>query len=174
MSVTLEHCADGDFECIKRNADITARNLRQPMPNARVFNSVAIATNAGVILNLAFDSESWDVGDLHVINGSRLTAPITGLYLIGAGVQYASVAGGVRDLFITKNGVTRIAYERRAATGAFDLITMTTLHRLAAGDFVEASVFQNSAGVVNIDSVADLSPVFWMYRVGGFTNEGVA
>lgn len=176
MAFPLETVRDGDWPTVRRNTDRIAAHLNQVMPNARVFNSGNIALTTAVAAFLTFDSEHFDNGALHStsVNTGRLTAPITGLYLIGAAVDFASNATGYRQLAVRVNGTTFIvADERPAVNGAATQITVETVYRLAAGEYAEVRCLQTSGGNLNVSAAGDFSPEFWMVRLGGYVNEGV-
>lgn len=180
MSVELERQEPGDWEQLRRNNNVVAQNLRPVMPNARVFSSVNIAVPNAVVTSLPLDSERWDVGNLHsmTVNTSRLTAPVTGLYLVGANLQWAGNVTGERylDFFAFVGGVgVIIAAERRlpGSVGNSEQVLVTP-YRFAAGEWVESRVWQTSGGPLNVLTNAIYSPEFWMVRLGGYMNEGVA
>lgn len=171
--------APEDWAAVERMRAALAKDMNPPVPQARVFNSGNIATVTATLKILTFDTEVFDNGSVHSTsaNTSRLTAPITGAYLMGACVQWASNAVGVRqlDLLVTNAGGTvRVeSDERGAVNGDTTQQTVTTLFQMAATDYVEAQVFQNSGGALNVLASAVFSPVLWMVRLGGYVNQGV-
>lgn len=178
MPAALEYVGPGNWEAVQLNFDTISANLRQPMPSARVFSSVNLPVLTGALTVLAFNQERSDAGDLHstVTNNSRLTAPITGWYMIGGHVRFAAAAGGNRQALIRLNGTTFIAPYQAASLGAAANpdFSVVTAYQMTAGDYVEVVVFQDSGGAINVLSAANFSPEFWMIRLGGFTNEGIA
>jgi hypothetical protein len=178
--IPLEHLHEGDWAGLNRVVDTLRNAVNPPVPQARVFNSAAIATTTAVAKTLTFDSERWDNGSLHSTsaNTSRLTAPITGLYAIGANVEFASNVTGFRalqfDVTFAAGGTATIAFDtRNAANGVVTIIPLATQYQLAAGDYVEAVVTQTSGGALNVAATGNRSPEFWMHRVGGYVNQGV-
>jgi len=178
MSVALEYISPGNWEAVQRNTEITAKHLRAPMPNARVYNSANISITDATLTALTFNSERWDVGALHStsVNTGRLTAPITGLYVIGGHVRWAINSAGQRSVRIRLNGGADIAMQSSMALtdGNDALQTIATAYRLAKNEYVDMTVYQNSGGALNIVAAGNYSPEFWMMRVGGYENEGVA
>jgi hypothetical protein len=140
-----------------------------PPPAARVYNSANISITNNTVTALTFDSERWDNGDLHSTsaNTSRLTAPITGLYEIGGCVRIAANATGIRSAMIRLNGTTDIASitEPTPSAGAASDFNPSTPYQLAAGDYVELTVYQNSGGALNVTAAGNFSPEFWMVRL---------
>lgn len=175
--INLERVPDDDWATLNRVIDKIRGEVDPPMPNARVFNSVAIGITNAVDTTLTFDSERWDVGGLHSTssNTSRLTAPIAGLYSIGAHVSFDAAAGGYRYIYFVINGATIIALDTQPPTGAGTVteLNLTTEYRLAVGDFVEVRAQQNSGGAINVSKLQNRSPEFWMHRLGGYTTPGV-
>lgn len=175
--MALELIRDGDWVTLRRVLNYVAARLNQPLPQARVFNSANISiVTSGTPQFLTFDSERFDNGGLHStsVNTGRLTAPITGLYMIGGGVEFAVSGIGSRQLALRVNGTTFIATENQSAVaGDVTEMDIATPYRMTAGDYVELRAFQNSGGALNVTAAANYSPEFWMYRVGGFVNEGI-
>lgn len=182
MSITLEFVKEfGDEEPLDSGA--VDRNFRKlqgavnpPMPQARVSNGSDISTTSGVDKVLSFNTERWDNGKVHDTSvAERLRAPMAGLYAIGAHVMFTSNATGYRQVVLRLNGTTNIAADTRpAANGQDTNVTVTTQYELAQGDYVEVLARQTSGGALNVRAVGNLSPEFWMTRLGGFVNQGVA
>lgn len=125
----------------------------------------AIANNTTTMV--AFDAEFYDFGGMHstVTNNSRITIPTGegGYYMAGCLVRWDSSATGSRNVSIIKNGSEYLARDRVDATS-----TSVTMHGcttgpvpLAAGDYIQVEVQQDSGGSLDLDYVASHSPVFW-------------
>lgn len=177
MPTQLQRIQDGDWQGVLRNFDNLAQQVNPPVPQARVYNSVDISiVTSGTLQTLTFNSERWDEGSLHSTsaNTGRLTASITGLWQIGASVDFASNATGYRQAGVLLNGTTFIALDGRPAISGQDTsIVLGVLYRLMAGEFVEVQVRQTSGAALNVVSAANFSPEFWMHRVSGYVNQGV-
>lgn len=140
-------------------------------PAARVFNSasqsVAAAPAVGV---LSFDSERFDTAAVHRtdLDQSRLTAPTAGLYLATVNVSWEPNATGARELNLRKNGAAIVARSVMAgvAGGNTTEQTITSLVSLAAGDYLETTVRQNSGGALNVQTAPEFSPEFSLIRLG--------
>jgi hypothetical protein len=148
----------------------------QPSGNdisARVFNSTDVTVSSlkpGEWVSLSFDSERWDTANLHetASNSGRLKAPAAGKYYIFANITWESPIGsGLWGLRLQLNGKTIIAEQSLPNTAAPFRISMSvgTLYALAAGDYVEVQVFQNSGNPLLIRSIPATSPEFGMARV---------
>ena len=155
---------------------VVAAHAAQPSGNdvsVRVFNSADITVpnmKPGEWTSLTFNSERWDSADLHVTatNSGRLKAPAAGKYYIFANITWESPIGtGLWGLRLQLNGKTVIAEQTLPNTAAQFRISMSvgTLYALAAGDYVEAQVFQNNGNPLLIRSIAATSPEFGMAKV---------
>ncbi len=110
------------------------------MPMARILFPVsAVLANTLVTLE---GTEVADTANMHsdTTNPSRLTAPVAGTYIISASVRWDNAAGD-HLLDIEKNATTFLAGNVAGATASFlPTNSVTTVARLAAGDYVEAVV----------------------------------
>lgn len=136
---------------------------------ARVYNNANISIGNATNTILTFNSERWDTtAGIHslVTNTSRLTCPIAGKYLIGGNVRWDANATGVRDLQILLNNTTYIGRVYMGATAAINYAqSIVTLYDLAAGDYVELRVYQNSGGALDVLYASAYSPEMWMQRI---------
>ena len=155
---------------------IAAVHAAQPSGNdvsARVFNSADVTVSSlqpGEWTSLSFNSERWDTANLHetATNSGRLKAPVTGKYYIFANITWESPIGsGLWGLRLQLNGKTVIAEQSLPNTAAPFRISMSvgTLYSLAAGDYVEAQVFQNSGNPLLIRHIPATSPEFGMAKL---------
>ena len=135
----------------------------------RVFNSANINIPNAVWTNLTFDSERYDTDSIHslVANTDRLTCQTAGVYVMTGHILYANVAGGVRRVAIYLNGATFIAINTVNNIGGWnELVNITTIYKLAVGDFVVLQAMQNSGGAINVLNFGNISPEFMMQRIG--------
>lgn len=146
---------------------------------ARVINdSVQVITSQlSPLTVLAFNAEKFDTDGYHdnSTNNSRLTAPQAGYYLVGATIEFAFNATGRRDVYIfhtvagggSSVAVDQVAGDAPANTVALD-VSLGTLIHMAAGDYCEVLVLQNSGGNLNVaaSTSTDENCVFWITRLG--------
>lgn len=135
--------------------------------SARAYNSGTQTLTTATYTAITLNSERWDDDGYHStsVNTSRLTAPVSGRYHIGASLGFASNATGVRQLLLQVNGTTVIARdERGAVNGDNTRITIHTLYELAAGDYVEMVGYQSSGGNLATEATAAVTPEFWIER----------
>jgi hypothetical protein len=141
------------------------------VPAVRVTHSANQTIATGTLTNLAFDIEQFDTQTLHdtVTNNSRLTAPVAGIYHIGAGVRWASNATARREVQLRINGSTIIAtsiVEPVSEAGVTTDQSVETSYALAAGDYVEVRVRQVSGGDLVAVAGSPVFPRFFMSYLG--------
>ena len=117
---------------------------------------------------IAFTTEDFDTDAFHdnVTNNSRLTVPASmgGIYLIIANVEFAANATGLRQLTMRINGnaaTTNTVGMANTPTGnatRISRLSASGIVSLSAADYVEAYVFQESGGNLNVN-VAQLMMV---------------
>jgi hypothetical protein len=155
---------------------VVAAHAAQPSGNdvsVRVFNSADITVpnmNPGEWTSLTFNSERWDTANLHetTTNSGRLKASVAGKYYIFANITWETPIGtGLWGLRLQLNGKTVIAEQTLPNTAAQFRISMSvgTLYSLAAGEYVEAQVFQNNGNPLLIPSIPATSPEFGMAKL---------
>jgi len=164
-------------ETVKGNADDLATHLAKNaidahavIPAARVYHSVAQSIANNTLTALAFDSERFDTDSIHDVttNNTRLTCNTAGKYFISGNISFAGNDTGYRYVNITLNGTTKIAIKQCVAVagGYSTIVTIGTVYELAANDYVELCVLQNSGGALDIEFIGNYSPEFMMVKVG--------
>jgi hypothetical protein len=121
--------------------------------SARVFASASISIAHDTVVPVPFDSEEWDTDSIHSVsaNTSRLTASTPGKYLVFGHAVWDVNGTGVRRIGIQKNGADVLVSERGIPMAAETMPMAITTHcELAAGDFVELVVDQDSGGPLDI------------------------
>jgi len=138
------------------------------LDGARVTHDVDQHIAINTHTTLAFNSERYDNGGLHstVTNNSRLTAQKAGVYLITCNIAWEGAAGHIRILSLKLNATTYIARNYEYLT--FDdehHLSLTTLYKLAVTDYVQALVFHDVVGGLDILQAANFSPEFAMQQL---------
>ena len=134
-----------------------------------VYRTIDATFTTGVAQAINFNAERYDTDGFHdnVTNNSRLTAPYSGKYGVAATIRWAANATGQRNLRLVVNGATTIALVAVDATAAGNTdMCIYREYELAAGDYVEVIVVQNSGGNLNVTAVGDCSPEATMRLVG--------
>lgn len=148
---------------------------RDTGPGARVYHSTAQTIPNTTWTTVTFDSERYDTEGLHDtgVQPSRLTVPADrgGVYLVWFNGRLENTgtnpdAGpGVR---FRVNGSQVVAHHQIRYSG-YRYIMGVALTPLAAGDYVEAQVYQDSGGDSDLEVGSDYSPEFAMHRLGPST-----
>lgn len=138
--------------------------------SVRVYNDANESIADPSLTALTFNQERWDSDTMHStsVNSSRLTATTAGLYDIGGNVVFANGAGTARGLFIRVGGSNYIAgqYVPPVGGGGVTTLNVSSQWSLAAAEYVELVVSQDSGGALNVTSVSASTPEFWMTRLG--------
>jgi hypothetical protein len=149
------------------NGSLGTAEFASSIPAVRVTRTVNQTIHSDTFTKLNFNSEYYDTASIHSnsSNISRLTAPVSGIYEVTAQLHWGpALFGGERALILLKNGADIAEHAVHADTAASNApdTNVTTMVRLAAGDFVEAEVHQTSGADVTILPRPDFSPVFSM------------
>jgi hypothetical protein len=129
---------------------------------ARAYNSANVTISNNTTTALTFNSEHYDTdpnGEIHSTssNTGRLTCRTAGAYYAWGMSQLAANATGRRLLQIRLNGSTIIGLAEipNAGAAAPTTIQVDTIYQLAANDYLELLIFQDSGG--NLDALAQSS-----------------
>jgi hypothetical protein len=143
------------------------------MAGCRVYHNTVNTCATGTAVMLAFNSERFDTDGYHdtVTNNSRLTVPtgLAGTYLITAVITFAASMAGMREVALKVNNATYIAIDDRDALSTAGLTTSMTMMAtwvLAAGDYVQVQVYQNSGGNLDVIGTSAHGCEFAMQRIG--------
>lgn len=143
-----------------------------PMPSATIFNSADQPAPSPGTTILTYDSVLWDDGGFYdPAHPTRLTAPIPGLYLVGANAAIQIFAADKLWMEIMKNGPPGIVHHSHwcETTGwAGGTISLQTLVRLETADFLQTRLFHQGPGGDWITAMPDYSPHFWIVYLGPY------
>ncbi|MBI5622281.1 MAG: hypothetical protein HY924_00735, partial [Elusimicrobia bacterium] len=167
---TLE--VNGDMRVGTTAQTGSANRFRMLQAMVRVTKSANQTLGDNTLTAITWDVETFDTDGMHdnATNNTRLTAPITGKYLVGATLVYNENTTGGRGVHVRKNGATYYGGnepQTPAAGGTFhDAFSHTTLVDLAAGEYVEILGHQQST--VGLDVLSGSNPISqaWMTYVG--------
>lgn len=102
---------------------------------------------------VTFDGEKWDYGNIH--NGSqptRLTAPVSGYYLIYATAYVTAPGSGSIQVHLKLNNSTGIAGSSNPDVGyGNSFLNCTAVYYLNAGDYVVCEVGQNTNTTITLN-----------------------
>lgn len=120
---------------------------------AAVYRNTLQAAANDTLTALSFTTVRWDSDKMFdsAASTQRLTCRTAGVYVISAHVEFATNATGERTLYLRLNGTTYIAVQRSNAVAASPhQMSVARVWELAAGDYVEALVRQNSGVSLNV------------------------
>lgn len=146
--------SDLDFNLKTGSENVT--NFRVPV--CRVGKSVDQSIPNNVSTAVTWDVESGadfeDASGLHSLasNTSRFTATIAGWYHLHAWITWDAGPAGQRFLRIVKNAGTYMSQVDRSATGGGDYMEISGYARLAATDYIEFIVVQQTGGSLDVNT----------------------
>lgn len=128
-------------------------------PRASAYNNTTQSINSGSDTALTFNSEDWDVGSMHSTsaNTSRITVPTggDGLYVVTAQTLCENASDYSCVLKLKKNGTTEFGSgDSRPSASLNGSAKATAWVTLAAADYVEVLVNQNSGSARNVGSAS--------------------
>jgi hypothetical protein len=148
------------------DGSLGTEDLSSSIPAVHVTRSIDQSIPDNTSTALSFTVERYDTAAMHpnlILNPTRLTAPVTGIYHVSAGIAWESDPDGVRGVTLRKNGVTPVAGETIPANGTAGVQQMlSTVVRLQSGDYVEVVVVHSAGGNLAVDKAADSTPEFSM------------
>lgn len=135
-----------------------------PLLGVRLSNSANVAIADVTTTALTFDTEVFKQGvNLHSTstNTSRITFAIPGRYMVGGNCLFAaSASGSYRYTWLRVNGTLYLDRADAPPSTVLGRMTVTTLYRFAANDYVELVVQQDSGGALNMLGGVS-GPWFW-------------
>jgi len=166
--ITFLHRALNDTE--KRIGQLDARSGQALMAAdigcVSLEHSATQSISNNTWTTLAFDTENYDFGNLHLSSSNtRITIPQGGRgpYSIGALIEFAGNSTGIRGTRFRLNGSTISGSTARATPIATDPTTLSPTLRvlLKPVDYLNIQVFQTSGAALNVSS--DVR--FWAERI---------
>lgn len=140
------------------------------VPSCRITSIAGQTFTTGVEASVVFDDERWDTDSMHsnTVNNTRITFNTPGLYTITGHGSFAANATGNRYLAIRLNNTSYIAVDLRAPVTAVNACDMSiaTIWKMAAGDFIELKAFQASGGNLALGKLANYSPELTATYIG--------
>lgn len=125
-------------------------------PTCRVYSSVNQNILTATDVALTFNQERFDTDTMHsnVTDNSRITFTTGGVYVMTFCMTWEANATGDRKIRIRLNGATIIVADEKSSDQNDDFDhTVSTIYKVAAGDYIEAYVAQNSG--VTLQSIAN-------------------
>jgi hypothetical protein len=138
-----------------------------PTASRSTSQTITTSTQTKVIFD-EVDSDGWNCWDVSP-NPTRLTAPLTGRYIITGNVAFEAASSGHRAINILKNNTLELARsDFNPVSNSVDTHSTVTCHAvsLTKGDYVELRVWQNSGSNLNILDSGDHNPRFSLIYLG--------
>lgn len=139
-------------------------------PACRVTNSANISIVNNTETTLTFDTERFDTDSMHstVTNTGRITCVTAGLYQISFSFRFPTQGVGMRYGIIWHSSAGALAGNSWAGANiTIDNITsISTLWKMAVGEWVEARVYQSTGGPLNASKNSSDAPEFSAVWVG--------
>lgn len=138
---------------------------------ARVYLTGGQNMSTATATVLSFTSERFDTASLHdtATNPSRITADRAGYWLATANVGWFANNVGRREISLIVNGAAapyaRVV-ESSPGTSAQTVQHVSAVLSLAATDYVEVQVYQDSGSTLAVFSSAPYSPEFSLHFLG--------
>lgn len=119
----------------------------------------------------AFDYTDFDSGDLwSIADPARLTAPISGVYQISATTGWAANVTGSRTMRVLHNHAGRVGSVKNPGSSDTIFQSLSTIHYLDAGDYIEIQLLQDSGGALDtmarFDSDGTTLAMHWVGTTG--------
>lgn len=159
--------AGGDLIGSYPNPDIGPRTVGIPelgvIPTVRVTGSVtSVANDTITTVNWGSGQTFETVGSMFdPAEGTRLVAPVSGLYLAHASIGFNPNGTGVRTVAIAINGANSnpACFDRRITAGAAlaTFVNATCVVDLDAGEFITSTVTQTSGGALGFSGFESMS-----------------
>lgn len=122
-------------------------------PAAKVSKAAVQAIPNNTITKCTFDTEAFDTDAIHesVTNPTRLTIVTAGVYQIDANMELVANAAGIRFGYLYLNNAIYLQLDGLTSGSLPCCIHIPAMIKLAAGDYIEMALYQNTGGNLNTD-----------------------
>ena len=160
-SVSSVKLADGLITTAKLGAGSVTPAKLASVPDARVHRTASQSIPNDTLTALVFDTgnsaEDFDTDTMHSpsTNPSRLTATTAGVYIVCAAVTWTAAASTDELLQLEQGGSTVLASNTISSGNHYgDVASVCAVAKLAAADYVEAFVQQNSTAALTVTAAS--------------------
>jgi hypothetical protein len=158
---------DGELAIFK----VAGSGSAGPASSAEVGRTASLSINDNTWTSIPFTQENGDTDNMwSAAQPTRLTAPVAGRYLVTMGVFWSGAgSAGHRGYTVLKNGNHLAAHTvGKVAAGDLSGESLNAVIEMAAGDYVEARVWQTSGAPLAMPVDTGL-PSFTLTRLVGGT-----
>jgi hypothetical protein len=133
------------------------------LSGARVYNTAGQTFSGLSSAAITFNTARYNRGTMWAIGSpTRLTAPSTGIYVIGASIQFSI---GRPILWFRVNGATQITSLNTTNAGQLSPPPLSTIYQLNATDYVEAMITVPDSGSLTNIAAGNYTPEFYAQLV---------
>ncbi len=136
-------------------------------PAVRVYRTADNGISDSTTTALTFTHVDYDTDSMFSATDTKVNIKTAGIYSLYGNVRWESNTTGRRFIAIRKNGSTNLGFAEYGPQTSGHLLVMPVVAQqsLAAGDYVELTVFQASGGELDVDASAGSSPIFALHWV---------
>lgn len=148
---TTENPAASLFNTHLRDNLLSLRNGNDHYVKLFLDNNQSIPNNTDTAIT--WTDEAFQVGTIwSAANPTRLTAPVTGKYLVMVNVEWRSNSANLRSVNITRSagGAGQYDLKSQGASGSKSNISAQLVVSLTAAQFLTIRVFQSSGGALTV------------------------
>ncbi|MGE0512883.1 MAG: tail fiber domain-containing protein [Hyphomicrobiaceae bacterium] len=139
--------------------------------SAKVRRSSSLSLTSGSWTTVSWNTTDWDNGGMWSAGSpTRLTAPVSGIYLIDGTAAFDSLTSNSRWVRFSVNGNPTAEYCNRtvdAVQGGYHFVNCDVVVKLDANDYVEMLVLQTQGSALNMLSNTRFSAVLLSPQAGG-------
>jgi hypothetical protein len=136
----------------------------------KVYRTTNLSVTSATPTTVGWDAEAFDTNSLHdnVTNNSRLTAAIAGKYCVYNEAQWdTSATANYRYANLYKNGsVAGVFGVANPNAGIGAVVTSSLIIALAASDYLEIVVAQDTGAALNLLGGTEANSSFGMFYIG--------
>lgn len=129
--------------------------FQQPSGDFKPYTKLSL-TSTHTVADSTYDEIDWtqeirDTHGIHVANEAKVTAPVSGLYLVIGYLSWTASATGRRLCVLRKNGSTQLFNICTSCDGTIpETNRIVRVLELVAGDYIEIQGWQNSGGDLDV------------------------
>ena len=137
-------------------------------PSCRLTMAAAVQVAGATATAISWDTERFDASAMHGGTSSQVAFLSTGLWEVGACVEWhANIQGGPSLKLVLDDATPMVEAYGPLVVSKKQVQTVSTLYRVSnSTSFFTVVVAQDSGSTTNIVKTGNSSPEVWAYRVG--------